>query len=261
MPPTLDALVNYLDGRLRVREIADYAGALNGLQLANDGHITHIAAAVDANLATVSEAAEAGDGLLLVHHGLFWHGAQPMTGNRRKLFKTAFDGNLAIYSAHLPLDTGLEGNSSLLLNALFHRLHVDLPHEWRPFFESKGTMIGVRGRLEVPLAREELAERLSRAVGGGAVRICPGGPDLARHVGIVTGAAGSEVRKVAEEGIDTFITGEGPHWTHALAEEVGVNILYGGHYATETFGVKKLAAHLGGQFGLPWNFINRPTGL
>lgn len=257
MEPTLDALVNYLDDRLRVREIADYANALNGLQLANDGVVTHIAAAVDASLSTVSAAVVAGCDLLLVHHGLFWNGVQPMTGNRRKLFKTALDGNLAIYSAHLPLDAGLEGNSYLLAGAMFDDVGV----EWRPFFEAKGTMIGVRGRLEVPLAREELAERLSRAVGGGAVRVCPGGPEMARHIGVVTGAAGAEVRTVAEEGIDTFITGEGPHWTYALAEEVGVNILYGGHYATETFGVKELAAHLGGQFGLPWEFIDRPTRL
>ncbi len=257
MEPTLDALVNHLDGRLRVREIADYPNALNGLQLANDGTITHLVAAVDASLSTVSEAAESRSGLLLVHHGLFWNGVQAMTGNRHKLFKTALDGDLAIYSAHLPLDTGFEGNSFLLARTMFDDLHT----EWQPFFESKGTMIGFRGRLEVPLARAELAERLSRAVGGGTVRVCPGGPEMSRHIGIVTGAAGSEVRKMAEEGIDAFITGEGPHWTHALAEEVGVNILYGGHYATETFGVKKLAAHLSERYGLPWEFIDHPTGL
>lgn len=257
MDPTLDALVNYLDARLRVREIADYANALNGLQLANDGAVSRLAAAVDASLSTVGEAVAAGCDLLLVHHGLFWNGLAPMTGNRRQLFKTALEGNLAIYSAHLPLDAGREGNSSLLAGAMFDDGCV----EWQPFFEAKGTMIGVRGRLEVPLARAEVGARLSRAVGGGAVRVCPGGPEMARHIGIVTGAAGAEVRKAAEEGIETFVTGEGPHWTYALAEEAGVNILYGGHYATETFGVKNLAAHLGERFGLPWEFIDRPTGL
>lgn len=260
-PTPLDALVDYLDGHLRVRQIADHAHALNGLQLANDGTITRLAAAVDASLSTVSEAVAAGCDLLLVHHGLFWNGLQPMTGNRRKLFKTALDGNLAIYSAHLPLDTGFDGNSFLLAGAIFDDLRGELASDWRPFFESGGTALGVRGRLEVPLGRAQLAERLSRAVGGGPVRVCPGGPEMARHIGIVTGAAGSEVRRVAGEGIDTFITGEGPHWTYALAEEAGVNILYGGHYATETLGVKKLTAHLGERFGLPWAFIDRPTGL
>ena len=80
-------------------------------------------------------------------------------------------------------------------------------------------------------------------------------------MGVITGAAGAEARRVAAEGIDVLITGEGPHWTYALAEEVGINILYGGHYATETFGVKALAAHLGEKFSLPWGFIDRPSGL
>jgi dinuclear metal center YbgI/SA1388 family protein len=257
--PTLDSLVNYVNGRLHVREMGDYAHALNGLQLENDGAVTRIGAAVDASLSTVTEAVESGCTLLLVHHGLFWNGLQPMTGNRRKLFKTALDGNLAIYSAHLPLDTSFHGNSYLLAEKCFDR--VSLAFEWRPFFEAKGTMIGWRGRLDVPLDREALAAKLSKAVGGGPVRICPGGPELSRHIGVVTGAAGSEVRRVAEEGIDALITGEGPHWTYTLAEEVSVNIFYGGHYATETFGVKKLAEDLGKQYNLPWEFIDCPTGL
>jgi len=77
----------------------------------------------------------------------------------------------------------------------------------------------------------------------------------------VTGGAGSEVALCAREGIDTFITGEGPHWSYPLAEELGINLLYGGHYATETFGVKALARRLGGDFGLTWTFIDHPTGL
>ncbi len=259
MEPTLDLLVTYLDGLLRLRQITDYPNALNGLQLANDGKVTHVCAAVDASLSTVTEAVDSGYDLLLVHHGLFWNGLQPVTGNRRKLFKTALDGNLAIYSAHLPLDAGLLGNSWLLARALIGQIgHVDME---QPFFEAKGTLIGHRWRLETPLGRDALANMLSVAVGGGTVRICPGGPELARHVGVITGAAGSEVRRVAEEGIDTLITGEGPHWTYALAEEVGANILYGGHYKTETFGVKKLAEDLGRQFNLPWDFIYCPTGL
>jgi putative NIF3 family GTP cyclohydrolase 1 type 2 len=82
-----------------------------------------------------------------------------------------------------------------------------------------------------------------------------------RRIGIVTGGAGAEVKIAASEGVDTFITGEGPHWTYALAEELGVNVLYGGHYATETFGVKSLSEHLSQQYGVPWQFIDHPTGL
>jgi putative NIF3 family GTP cyclohydrolase 1 type 2 len=93
------------------------------------------------------------------------------------------------------------------------------------------------------------------------VRVLPGGAEACREVGVVTGGAGGELALAAGEGVDTFVTGEGPHWTYALAEELGINVLYGGHYATETFGVKALAAHLAGRFGLPWVFIDHPTGL
>ena len=253
-PPSLASLCRYLDDRLHTREIADYPNALNGLQLENDGTVTRVAAAVDASLSTVRAAVAASCDLLLVHHGLYWSGVQVMTGNRRELFRQAITGNLAVYSAHLPLDTGEAGNSLLLARACFPGA------AWRPFFDWKGTSIGCRTTLDEPIARDAVAEHLGRAVEG-PVRVCPGGPALVRELGVITGGAGSEVQRVAGEGVDTLITGEGPHWTYALAEEVGVNLLYGGHYATETFAVKTLAEHLHTTFGLPWEFISLPTGL
>jgi putative NIF3 family GTP cyclohydrolase 1 type 2 len=87
------------------------------------------------------------------------------------------------------------------------------------------------------------------------------GPAQTRSIGLITGGAGSEIYAVAREGIDTFITGEAPHWAAVAAEEVGVNLLLGGHYATEVFGVKALAAHLSKRYGIPWEFIDCPTGL
>lgn len=253
-PVSLASLRQYLDERLRIDGIADYPNALNGLQLENDGTVSRVAAAVDASLSTIKAAVAAGCNLLLVHHGLYWSGVQTMTGNRRELFRQAMAGNLAVYSAHLPLDTGEEGNSMLLAKACFPGT------AWKPFFDAKGTPVGCRTRLEEPVTRAAAADRLGEAVNG-PVKICPGGPAQVREVGVITGSAGSEVQRVASEGIDTLITGEGPHWTYAMAEELGVNILYGGHYATETFAVKALAAHLGERFSLPWEFLSLPTGL
>ena len=109
-------------------------------------------------------------------------------------------------------------------------------------------------------ARTELSQRLSRAVGG-SVKVIPGGPTDCERIGVVTGGAGGDLKIAAAEGVDTFITGEGPHWTFAQAEELGLNVLYGGHYATETFGVKALAAELSRRFKLPLTFIDYPTGL
>jgi dinuclear metal center YbgI/SA1388 family protein len=241
-----------LDDFLRVGEIPDYPNALNGLQLENEGGITRIGAAVDASGHTIAEAVTRGIDLLLVHHGLFWGGLQRMTGGQYRQWKSALFGGVAVYSAHLPLDVHPEvGNNALLCRAL--ELGATTP-----FFDWKGIDLGLRAR--VVCRRDELVARLEAAVGG-SVTTCPGGPTEVREVGVITGGAGAEVRLAASAGIDTFITGEGPHWTFALAEELGVNILYGGHYATETFGVKALAARVAARHELPWEFIDHPTGL
>lgn len=249
---SLDEVISYLDEQLKTREIPDYPGAMNGLQLANAGQIGRVVAAVDASLNVIEAAAEGGPGLLVVHHGMFWQGAQPVTGPLYRKLKVAMDAGLAIYSSHLPLDVHPEwGNNILLANAL----GVQSP---KPFFDQKGLMIGISGSWSGP--RDRLLAVLEQAVGG-RVHLCPGGSDLVSTVGVITGGAGSEVAKVAALGVDTFITGEGPHWSFTLAEELGLNLLYGGHYATETFGVKALADNLQSRFGLPWRFSDFPTGL
>jgi putative NIF3 family GTP cyclohydrolase 1 type 2 len=162
------------------------------------------------------------------------------------------ENNLAIYSSHLPLDAHPRlGNNVQLCTALGFR-------KLKPFFVRHETALGLQ--TVTRLNRDELALRLAKAVGG-RVEVIPGGPAVCRRIGVVTGGAGSELKKAVAEGEDTFITGEGPHWTFALAEELGVNVLYAGHYATETFGVRALADHLSRRFRVPWSFIDHPTGL
>lgn len=250
-------LVAYVNELLQTATVPDYGNALNGLQLENySGDVSKIAAAVDAHLPVVKMAAQRGCDLLLVHHGIFWSGLQPLVGPHYQKLRVCGENDLAIYSAHLPLDGHLElGNGIQLARAL------ELPGvEWTPFFPYKGFPIGVRGEVIAGVSREDLSTRLEKALGGRA-HLCPGGPEEIRQIGIATGGAGDAVAAMKEQGIDTFITGEGPHWSYTLAEELGVNVFYGGHYATETFGVKALAAHLSTKFGLPWEFIDHPTGL
>jgi len=250
--PKLQTLTGYLDETLRLPEIPDYPTAVNGLQLENNGRVTRIAAAVDATLPVVRKAIAEKADFLLVHHGMFWPGAQPVTGGAYARIRLAIENNLAIYSAHIPLDVHPRyGNNALLAAAL------GLKH-CAPFFPWKGILLGLRATVNIK--RDALAERLAKAVGG-PVHICPGGPAAVRDVGVITGGAGAEIAAVAREGIDTFVTGEGPHWSYTAAEELGVNILYGGHYATETFGVRALAEHLGSRFKVPHAFIDHPTGL
>lgn len=245
-------LSGYLDNLLRVREIRDYPNALNGLQLENPGEVTRVAVAVDACEAVIAGAIGQGADLLIVHHGLFWSGAQLIQGPAYRKLRRAIEAGLALYSVHLPLDAHPElGNNAQLAAA------IGLSNPG-PFAERNGTAIGVIGDLA--LNREVLQTRLAGAVGG-PVHLAPGGPEEIRRVALVTGGAAGEVAEAARAGADTFITGEGAHWTYPAAEELGVNLFYAGHYATETFGVRALAAHLETHFGLPWSFIDHPTGL
>lgn len=248
----LTALVKHCDTLLRTAAIGDYDGAVNGLQVENSGHVTRIAATVDASLATVKLTIEAKADLLIVHHGLFWSRTHPWTGKKYELLHELIENNIAVYSSHLPLDAHpkLGNNAQLAATLGFKRLH--------PFFESHGQPIGLQ--TVASISRDELAARLAHATGA-KPKLIPGGPKVCRRIGIVTGGAGGDLKTAAAEGVDTFITGEGPHWTYALAEELGLNVLYGGHYATETFGVKALAKHLSQKFRVPWVFVDHPTGL
>ena len=249
---SLAAIVKHCDGLLCTAAIGDYDGAVNGLQVENSGRVTRIAATVDASLATVKLALKAKADLMIVHHGLFWSPSHPWTGKKHELIRALIENNIAVYSSHLPLDSHPKlGNNAQLCAALGFK-------KFQPFFQSHGQTIGFQTTTNI--SRDELAIRLARATGEKPVML-PGGNKVCRRIGIVTGGAGGDLKTAAAEGVDTFITGEGPHWTYALAEELGINVFYGGHYATETFGVKALAAHLAKKFRLPWNFLDHPTGL
>ena len=248
----LSEITRCCDRLLHTAAFLDYDGAFNGLQVANRGSVTRIAAAVDATLATTKLAVAVHADLLLVHHGLFWSPRHPWTGRNHELLRVLLESDLSVYSSHLPLDAHPElGNNAQLCAAVGLKPH-------KPFFECKGRPIGFKAKASMP--RAQLAKRLERVLGG-PVKLAPGGPTVCRRIGIVTGGAGDELRQAADAGLDTFITGEGAHWTFALAEELGLNVFYGGHYATETFGVKALAAHLSRKFHVPWVFLDHPTGL
>jgi dinuclear metal center YbgI/SA1388 family protein len=249
---SLAAIVEHCDRTLYTREIGDYDGAVNGLQAENSGAVTRIAATVDASLATVKLAVLAKADLLIVHHGLFWSKTHPWTGKRRELLRLLIENNLAVYSSHLPLDAHPKlGNNARLAAALGLK-------KLKPFFASHGQTIGFQAQTKI--SRVKLAEKLERALGM-TPKLLPGGKEMCQRIGIVTGGAGNDLKQAADEGVDTFITGEGAHWTYALAEELGLNVFYGGHYATETFGVKALAAEVARKFKLPWEFLDYPTGL
>jgi dinuclear metal center YbgI/SA1388 family protein len=193
-----------------------------------------------------------GGTLLLVHHGLFWDGNVPATGRRFRRLRALLENDIALYSAHIPLDVHPEvGNNAVLARGLG-------VVGAEPFTTYRGAPLGAAGVLELP--REELVRRLEEQLGAN-VRLIPGGPAVARRVGIITGGAGTMIGAAHAAGLDTFITGEGPHHTYHDAMELGVNVIHAGHYATEQVGVRALAHQLSEQFGIPWSFHHHPTGL
>ncbi len=264
---SLAEVVAYLDQYLRVRDVPDSAVALNGLQVENRGFVGSIVAAVDASQATIDGvieeelAAGPGEGgppLILVHHGLLWDGNVPITGRRYRRLRALIDHDIALYAAHIPLDIHpVVGNNAVLAE----RLGIAI-EGW--FGDARGVRLGVWGHVPPALAqRDALRAELGRAVGTpppGPLLI-PGGPERVARVGIITGAAGSMLADARDAGLDTFITGEGAHHTYFDATEWGLNLLYAGHYATETLGVQALASHLSERFDLPWDFHDHPTGL
>lgn len=254
----LTDVVAHLDALLETATTPDYGGALNGLQLANAGQVHGVAAAVDFSLAAIEGAVAANANLLLVHHGMFWGGAQPIRGAAYQRLRRLFTHDVAVYASHLPLDRHPTlGNNVLLAREL------DLAPDGT-FAQYKTIAVGVQGTSEVATAElVARARRLATAHGGDVVATPHAAERITRRWGICTGAgASSESLYEAQQlGLDTLIVGEGPHHTAVEARELGIVVVYAGHYATETLGVRALAAHVGGTFDVPWTFVDAPTGL
>lgn len=254
----LQEIVSWLDDVLETATVPDYPGAMNGLQVDHAGPVTRVAAAVDASLRSIADAAACGANLLIVHHGLFWAGAQPVRGAVRQKLVTLFDHDIAVYGAHLPLDRHpVHGNNALLAAAL----QLTPTGTWHAY---QGTTIGVTVDCDLPTS--ELAARARRfSAGHGHHVVCtPHAVDrTSRRVALCSGggASGSSIQEALAIGADTLIVGEGPHHTAVDAEDAGLVIIYAGHYATETLGVQSLARGVAERWQLPWSFLPAPTGL
>ena len=253
----LQEIVSALNAELRIAEIPDYPGAMNGLQVGNRGSVQRVAVAVDASYAAITNAVADGADLLLVHHGLFWGGVQPLVGVPYDKYAAMLSNGLAVYAAHLPLDLHAEyGNNVQLARAL--GLTPD-----GGFARYKTVDIGVTGTADE--ATDALLSRVlafSASYGGSVRTSIPTQGRRTRRWAICSGGGASSetLREARERGIDTLIVGEGPHHTTVEAIEHDLCIVYAGHYATETLGVQALGGFLQERFGLPWTFLHLPTG-
>jgi len=251
-------VVTYLDQILETATVPDFGNALNGLQLENGGTISKAAASVDFSLRAVKQAIEAKADFLILHHGMFWSGLTPITDSSYSKLRLLIENNVAVYSSHIPLDRHPQfGNNVLLSRELGLGPSGD-------FAMYKGIPIGVRG--EADIATSEIVERcraFARKHGGDVIATGFDTTRRTRHWGMCSGAGASTetLEEARSLGVDTLIVGEGPHHTAVQADELGIVVIYAGHYATETLGVAALAKHIAQKFGISWTTIHAPTGL
>ncbi len=249
----LNTIVSLLNNTLSVQFIQDSPMAINGLQVENNGRIHKVALAVDATQKTLDDAVEAGADLLIVHHGIFWCGLRPIVGWWRRKIETCLHNNLAVYSAHLPLDVHQSVGNNICIARELGLLRISTE------MERHGIAMAVSGIFNgsVGELRELYARITDSAVTGNIVN--PDAP--AGRVIISSGSAGPEIYRVQEKGFDTFLTGEQNHWVLNAARDMRMNVLFAGHYATETFGVKAVGAMLHERYDLPTVFLHNPTRM
>ena len=247
-----------MDAVLETSTTPDYPNAVNGIQIYNQSPIRKVAAAVDFSTRAIDGAVASGANLLVVHHGMFWGGLEPITGSHYRRVRMLIEADIAVYSSHLPLDRHPTlGNNALLAKRLGLQPST-------PFARFENTLIGLCGESDLETAAIITAAReFARTYGGDLRTSLVKAGRRTRKWAICTGAGASAdtLGEANAMGVDTLIVGEGPHWTAIHAEENDLAIIYGGHYATETLGVCALAQHLSEKYDLPWSFISAPTGL
>jgi dinuclear metal center YbgI/SA1388 family protein len=244
--PSRDEIVSFANEFLEIGSYPDYGPM--GLQVAGTAEVRKIACGVSASRELFERATEAGAQLVLVHHGLIWDKDPRVIGPlERGRLEALFRGDLNLVAYHLALDAHPEIGNNALLAA---ELGVEV--------QERFTDWGYGGRLPEPMPVSELANRLQEKLDRPAL-VFSYGPEEVVTVAILTGGAARYVRDAAAGGYDCFVTGEADEPTKYAAKEAGIHFIAGGHYATETLGVRALAAKLAGEFGIEWEFVDLPN--
>ncbi len=246
-------LLNYLNAYLRIGEIKDYGP--QGLQVeAEKDEIHKIALGVDVSPAIIRSAAAWGADMLLVHHGILWRSVECLNGALGQRVRLLIQHNIHLYAAHLPLDAHPEVGNNAVLAQMFG---VSVENWW---CSPTNVPIGVVGPLHLPRPLDVLVSQVNEQLHTQA-RVLAHGPAQVERVAILSGFGADEVAEVKKLGADTYITGETSHAHYWAAADYGLNVIFAGHYASETVGVQALGQHLMTQFGLETRFFDYPTGL
>jgi dinuclear metal center YbgI/SA1388 family protein len=249
----LTQVISYLDELLDAPDFADYGP--NGLQVPGAEEVTIVATGVSAHRELFERSAEAGAQLVIAHHGLFWDfHPRSLSPAMKERLRVLFENDIALASYHLPLDAHPEvGNNALICAALgLERAE--------PFGEHRGRSIGFVGRSAAGIPFDELRRRCVDVFGQEPFTWARG-PDVVRSVGIVSGAAASSFGEAIAMGLDAFLTGEPAEHVMADALETGTHFIAAGHYATETFGVRRLGELVAERFGVEQHFIATPNPI
>jgi dinuclear metal center YbgI/SA1388 family protein len=249
---TLTEILAEIDGLLEPQRFEDYCP--NGLQVPGRAEVTTIATGVSAHLELFELAAAEQADLLLVHHGLFWGSSPgPIDAQLKRRLRVLFDADISLAAYHLPLDAHLElGNNALLARALGAR-------NLAPFALHRGQPIGVLASLTGgALAARELFERVRETTSREPL-VLAGGPSELGRLAIVSGAGADYLAEAAAAGAEAFITGEPAERSMAQARELGMHFIAAGHYATETFGVRRLGERIAERFQLRHVFLDVPN--
>lgn len=243
-------LVRYLDELLDTHSIEDESP--NGLQVEGRADVSRVAFAVDYSPEFAEAAAADGADLLFVHHGAIWGSLRYVRGVARAFLQPLFRQDLSLYVAHLPLDVHPElGHGACMAR----RLELG---DTVPFGAYRGKWVGVLGCLAEPVAREDFLERVREWVSPDA-QLLPFGPALTRRVAIVSGGGAKMAPEAADAGADFFLTGETSHGSYHPAKAAGINLCFGGHYRTETFGVLAVMERVRADLGLDCRYHDFPT--
>jgi dinuclear metal center YbgI/SA1388 family protein len=246
-----DEIVTFCDELLDAGSWDDYGP--NGLQVVGRDDVELVVTGVSAHRELFERAAQAGAGMVLCHHGIFWRSTPQVVGPQMKgRLQALFAADMSLAAYHLPLDAHPEvGNNALICEALGLR-------RGEAFGEAAGRPIGFVGHADEPIAFDELVERCRRAFGRDPLAFAAGDGEL-RRVGVVSGGGGPSLADAAALGLDAFVTGEPEEPSMADARESGVGFVAGGHYATETFGVRRLGELVADRFGVGHQFVEIPN--
>ncbi|MBF0443614.1 MAG: Nif3-like dinuclear metal center hexameric protein [Oligoflexales bacterium] len=246
-----DEIVSYLNQRLNTNAISD--SSVNGLQVEGACEIRKIALAADATLQTYKKAVMSGCQMMITHHGLIWHGIRSVTGREYRHIKYLLDNGLNLYASHLPLDMHPELGNNITLGKMLNLSEIV------PFGEYHGNKIGISGKLPSPATCSEIAAILKRETGVKNPICLTFGNERVKSVAVISGGGASGLTEAIKENMDLFITGEGSHQAYHLAQEASINVLFIGHYYSETCGVKMVGEDLKRKFKVETVFIDEPT--